>query len=247
MEVTSILPVNIQTDLAFVRWRGRFLRIRLKKSKKKGILIRSRSIGHGICLQLQIIIPTIICIDKTERMLRYFASPKPLTRASRSALVGGVVPQTTTGTTRSISRGPDCISKEDRFGAHNYHPLPVVLNKGKGTRLWDVDGKEYFDFLSAYSAVNQGHCHPKIIQALIDQAQLLTLTSRAFHNDVLGDYCEYVTNYFGYDRLLPMNTGVEGGETAIKLARKWAYDVKGVPKNKVCWVVFGVAMMKMSC
>jgi Aminotransferase class-III len=173
-------------------------------------------------------------------MLKYCASLKSLTRASRSALVGGVIPQTTTGT-RSFSRSEDCISKEDRFGAHNYHPLPVVLNRGKGTRLWDVDGKEYFDFLSAYSAVNQGHCHPKIIQALIDQAQVLTLTSRAFHNDVLGDYCEFVTNYFDYDRFLPMNTGVEGGETAVKLARKWAYLVKGVPKNKVCWVL---AMME---
>jgi Aminotransferase class-III len=204
--------------------------IRLKIFQKKSSSSNSLT-SHGICLQLQIIIPTIINIDKTVRMLRAFASPKLLTRASRSSLVGGVVPQTTT---RSISRALDCISKEDRFGANNYHPLPVVLNRGKGTRLWDVDGKEYFDFLSAYSAVNQGHCHPKIIQALIDQAQLLTLTSRAFHNDSLGDYCEFVTSYFDYDRLLPMNTGVEGCETAVKLARKWAYEVKGVPKNKVC-------------
>lgn len=125
-----------------------------------------------------------------------------------------------------------CMELEELHGAYNYHPLPVVLNKGKGTKLWDVDGKEYFDFLSAYSAVNQGHCHPKIIQALIDQAQTLTLTSRAFYNDCLGEYSKFVTEYFGYDRVLPMNTGVEGGETAIKLARRWGYHVKGIPANK---------------
>ena len=124
------------------------------------------------------------------------------------------------------------IQLEEEFGAHNYHPLPVVLKKGKGVYVWDVDNKKYFDFLSAYSAVNQGHCHPKIINALMDQAAKLTLTSRAFYNDVLGEYEKFVTDFFGYDRLLPMNTGVEGGETAIKLARKWAYLNKGVPKNK---------------
>ena len=124
------------------------------------------------------------------------------------------------------------IQLEEEFGAHNYHPLPVVLKKGKGVYVWDVDDKNYFDFLSAYSAVNQGHCHPKIINALMDQASKLTLTSRAFYNDVLGEYEKFVTDFFGYDRLLPMNTGVEGGETAIKLARKWAYLNKGVPKNK---------------
>ena len=124
------------------------------------------------------------------------------------------------------------IQLEEEFGAHNYHPLPVVLKKGKGVYVWDVDDKKYFDFLSAYSAVNQGHCHPKIINALMDQASKLTLTSRAFFNDVLGEYEKFVTDFFGYDRLLPMNTGVEGGETAIKLARKWAYLNKGVPKNK---------------
>lgn len=124
------------------------------------------------------------------------------------------------------------IELEDKYGAHNYHPLPVVLSKGEGTRVWDVDGNEYFDFLSAYSAVNQGHCHPKIISALVEQAHKMTLTSRAFHNDCLGHYVEFMTSYFGYDRILPMNTGVEGGETAIKLARRWAYDVKGVPKNQ---------------
>ena len=124
------------------------------------------------------------------------------------------------------------IQLEEEFGAHNYHPLPVVLKKGKGVYVWDVDDKKYFDFLSAYSAVNQGHCHPKIINALMEQASKLTLTSRAFYNDVLGEYEKFVTDFFGYDRLLPMNTGVEGGETAIKLARKWAYLNKGIPKNK---------------
>ena len=124
------------------------------------------------------------------------------------------------------------IELEDKYGAHNYHPLPVVIKKGEGVHVWDVEGKQYFDFLSAYSAVNQGHCHPKIIQALNEQASTLTLTSRAFHNDVLGEYEKYITNLFGYDRVLPMNTGVEGGETAIKLARKWGYEVKGIPENQ---------------
>ena len=118
------------------------------------------------------------------------------------------------------------------YGAHNYHPLPVVLSKGKGIYVWDVEGKKYYDFLSAYSAVNQGHCHPKIIKALTEQANLLTLTSRAFHNDILGLYEKFITNYFGYDKVLPMNTGVEGGETANKLARKWGYMKKGIPENK---------------
>jgi ornithine--oxo-acid transaminase len=126
-----------------------------------------------------------------------------------------------------------CIALEEQYGAFNYHPLPVVLTKGLGTKVWDVDNVEYFDFLSAYSAVNQGHCHPKIIQALVDQASKLTLTSRAFHNDALGEFSEYITQYFEhYTRVLPMNTGVEGGETAIKLARRWGYDVKGIPPNK---------------
>jgi ornithine--oxo-acid transaminase len=124
------------------------------------------------------------------------------------------------------------IALEDKYGAHNYHPVPVVLSKGEGVHLWDVEGKKYYDFLSAYSAVNQGHCHPRILKALTDQAQKLTLTSRAFHNDQLGIYEEYITRYFGYDRVLPMNTGVEGGETAVKLCRKWAYEVKGVPANQ---------------
>jgi ornithine--oxo-acid transaminase len=126
----------------------------------------------------------------------------------------------------------DLMHLEDQYGAHNYHPIPVVLNRGEGVYVWDIEGKRYYDFLSAYSAVNQGHCHPRIIEALIEQAQKLTLTSRAFHNDQLGIYEKFVTEYFGYDRVLPMNTGVEGGETALKLARKWAYEVKGVPSNK---------------
>ena len=124
------------------------------------------------------------------------------------------------------------IGLEDKFGAHNYHPLPVVLEKGKGVEVWDVEGKRYYDFLSAYSAVNQGHAHPKIIEALNLQAQRLTLTSRAFYNDLLGPYARYITAYFGYDRVLPMNTGVEGGETALKLTRKWGYTVKGIPANQ---------------
>ena len=121
---------------------------------------------------------------------------------------------------------------EDRYGAHNYHPLPVVLARGQGVFMWDVEGKKYFDFLSAYSAVNQGHCHPKIIQAMTDQAGMLELTSRAFYNNVLGVYEKFVTEYFGYQRVLPMNTGAEGDETALKLTRKWAYKVKGVPENQ---------------
>jgi ornithine--oxo-acid transaminase len=122
----------------------------------------------------------------------------------------------------------DYINREDKYGAHNYHPLPVVLERGEGPFVWDVDGKRYFDFLSAYSAVNQGHCHPKIIKALTDQAQRLTLTSRAFYNSFLGEYEEYVTKYFGYDKVLPMNSGAEADETALKLCRKWAYKKKGI-------------------
>ncbi|MDG1218569.1 MAG: ornithine--oxo-acid transaminase [Flavobacteriaceae bacterium] len=124
------------------------------------------------------------------------------------------------------------IEIENEFGAHNYHPLPVVLNKGEGVYVWDLEGKKYYDFLSAYSAVNQGHCHPKIIQALVNQSSKLTLTSRAFHNDVLGQYEKFITSFFGYEKVLPMNTGVEGGETAVKLARKWGYEVKKIPKDR---------------
>ena len=131
-----------------------------------------------------------------------------------------------------IKNSQDAINLEDKYGAHNYHPLPVVLSKGDGIYVWDVEGKKYFDFLSAYSAVNQGHCHPKIIQALEEQSKKLTLTSRAFYNDTLGEYEKYITDYFGYDKVLPMNTGVEGGETANKLARKWGYEKKGIEENK---------------
>jgi ornithine--oxo-acid transaminase len=125
----------------------------------------------------------------------------------------------------------DYINREDKYGAHNYHPLPVVLERGEGPFVWDVEGKRYFDFLSAYSAVNQGHCHPKIIKALTDQAKTLTLTSRAFYNSVLGEYEEYITKYFGYDKVLPMNSGAEADETALKLCRKWAYKKKGIKEN----------------
>ncbi len=131
----------------------------------------------------------------------------------------------------------DYIKREEKYGAHNYHPLPVVLDRGEGVFVWDVEGKRYFDFLSAYSAVNQGHCHPKIVDALINQAKKLCLTSRAFHNSSLGEYEEYITRYFGYDKVLPMNTGVEGDETAIKLCRKWAYKKKGVPDGKAKIIV----------
>lgn len=124
------------------------------------------------------------------------------------------------------------MSLEDNHGAHNYHPIPVVLEKGEGVYVWDVEGKKYFDFLSAYSAVNQGHCHPRIVNAMISQAKKLTLTSRAFYNSMLGEYEKFITEYFGYDKVLPMNTGVEADETALKLARRWAYDVKKVPENK---------------
>lgn len=133
--------------------------------------------------------------------------------------------------TTTTHASAELMELEDRFNAHNYHPIPVVLERGRGVHVWDVEGKRYFDFLSAYSAVNQGHCHPRIIGALTAQAQKLTLTSRAFYNNLLGEYAEFVTHYFGYDRVLPMNTGVEGVETAIKLARKWAYKVKGVPEG----------------
>uniref|UniRef100_UPI00404AF121 ornithine--oxo-acid transaminase n=1 Tax=Fulvivirga sp. TaxID=1931237 RepID=UPI00404AF121 len=126
---------------------------------------------------------------------------------------------------------PNIHALEDKHGAHNYHPLPVVLAKGKGVYVWDVEGKKYFDFLSAYSAVNQGHCHPKIVGALKTQAETLTLTSRAFYNDVLGPYEKYITEYFRFDKVLPMNTGAEAVETAIKICRKWAYEKKGIPEN----------------
>lgn len=136
-----------------------------------------------------------------------------------------------TSTMPHLSKGNHSIALEDRYGAHNYHPLPVVLARGEGVYVWDADGKRYYDFLSAYSAVNQGHCHPVIVEAMVKQASTLALTSRAFYNNVLGDYEKYVCELFGYDKLLPMNTGAEGVETAIKLCRKWAYEVKGIPDN----------------
>jgi ornithine--oxo-acid transaminase len=134
--------------------------------------------------------------------------------------------------TQQIYSSSYFIDLEEKYGAHNYHPLPVVLEKGEGVFVYDVEGKRYFDFLSGYSAVNQGHCHPKIIESLIAQAQKLTLTSRAFYNNKLGEFEKFITDYFGYDKVLPMNTGVEGGETAIKLARRWGYVRKGIPENK---------------
>lgn len=131
----------------------------------------------------------------------------------------------------------DLMQLEDQYGAHNYHPLPVVLSRGEGVYVWDVEGKRYYDFLSAYSAVNQGHCHPKIVNAMIEQAKTLTLTSRAFYNDSLGEYERYITSYFGFDKVLPMNTGAEAVETAIKLARKWGYEKKGVAENQAQIIV----------
>ena len=135
-------------------------------------------------------------------------------------------------TINSSANTQQYIDLEEQYGAHNYHPLPVVLNRGEGVFVWDVDGKRYYDFLSGYSAVNQGHCHPKIIAALTQQAQQLTLTSRAFHSNLLGEYEKYITVYFGYDKVLPMNTGVEAGETAVKLARRWGYKIKGIADNQ---------------
>jgi len=134
-------------------------------------------------------------------------------------------------------KSQDYINREDKYGAHNYHPLPVVLDKGEGVFVWDVEGKRYFDFLSAYSAVNQGHCNPKIVDAMIAQTKKLTLTSRAFYNSVLGEYEEFVTKFFGYDKVLPMNSGAEGDETALKLCRKWAYEKKGIAENQAKIIV----------
>jgi len=139
-------------------------------------------------------------------------------------------------TTEKLSSAK-AIELEDKYGAHNYHPLPVVLSKGEGVFVWDAEGKKYFDFLSAYSAVNQGHCHPKIVDAMTNQARTLTLTSRAFYNDALGLYEKYICEYFGYDKILPMNTGAEGDETALKLARKWGYEKKGIPENEAKIIV----------
>src|SRR3989304_5563368 len=140
-----------------------------------------------------------------------------------------------TMTRKSFSQ--KAMELEKRYGAHNYHPIPVVIERGEGVFVWDVNGKKYFDFLSAYSAVNQGHCHPRLIRAFVDQAKKLTLTSRAFYNDCLGEYEAFITKYFGYHKVLPMNTGAEGVETAIKLARKWAYEKKGVAGNEAKIIV----------
>ena len=140
-------------------------------------------------------------------------------------------------TTQTHTATQHFLNLEEQYGAHNYHPLPVVLTRGKGIFMWDVEGKRYYDFLSGYSAVNQGHCHPKIIQALVEQAQRLTLTSRAFHSDALAEFAAYITNYFGYQKVLPMNSGVEAVETAIKLCRHWAYLVKGIEKEKAKIIV----------
>jgi ornithine--oxo-acid transaminase len=141
-------------------------------------------------------------------------------------------------TTADIQNTASLLESESRFSAHNYHPLPVVLSRGQGVYVWDVEGKKYYDFLSGYSALNQGHCHPKIISSLIHQAQRLTLTSRAFHNDQLAEYARFITAYFGYQKVLPMNTGVEAVETAIKLARRWGYQIKGISENKARIIVF---------
>ena len=129
------------------------------------------------------------------------------------------------------------LGLEEKYGSHNYHPLPVVLSRGEGVFVWDVDGRKYYDFLSGYSAVNQGHCHPIIVKAFTEQAQKLTLTSRAFHSDLLGEYAQFITAYFGYDKVLPMNTGVEAVETGIKLCRKWAYEVKNILANNATIIV----------
>ncbi|HKH62198.1 MAG TPA: ornithine--oxo-acid transaminase [Flavitalea sp.] len=138
---------------------------------------------------------------------------------------------------RSYNETQYYLDIEEKYGAHNYHPLPVVLTRGQGVFVWDVEGKRYFDFLSGYSAINQGHCHPIIVASLIEQVQKLTLVSRAFHSDLLGEYAQFITKYFGYDKVLPMNTGVEAVETAIKLARRWGYEIKGIPENKAKIIV----------
>uniref|UniRef100_A0A4W3HGH6 Ornithine aminotransferase n=2 Tax=Callorhinchus milii TaxID=7868 RepID=A0A4W3HGH6_CALMI len=162
---------------------------------------------------------------------RYINSSASVVNRSLKTAVYSATTEAPLKTEKALT-SDEIFVREEKYGAHNYHPLPVALERGEGVYVWDVEGRRYFDFLSAYSAVNQGHSHPKIIAALKAQVEKLTLTSRAFYNDVLGEYEEYITKLFGYDKVLPMNTGVEGGETACKLARKWAYDVKGIPKYK---------------
>uniref|UniRef100_A0A914C225 Ornithine aminotransferase n=1 Tax=Acrobeloides nanus TaxID=290746 RepID=A0A914C225_9BILA len=154
----------------------------------------------------------------------------PVVSHSRGLASAAAAQRQTNGSGASTSE--QCMEREYKFGAHNYKPIPVVLAHGKGVKVWDVEGKCYYDFLSAYSAVNQGHCHPRLVEVMKQQSEVLTLTSRAFYNSVLGEYKEYITSLFGYDKVLPMNTGVEACESAVKLARRWAYDVKGVPENQ---------------
>ena len=190
----------------------------------RGLSTYTSARGTGSCLDFLLIVWfSILLISWSTIMIRGFVNRSRLPQIStflrRYSTPAAVSPQ-------------EVFDKEDKFGAHNYHPVPVAISKAQGAFMWDVTGKRYFDFLAAYSAVNQGHCHPKIVKTLQEQAQVLTLTSRAFYNDVLGQFEEYVTNLFGYDKVLPMNTGVEGGETALKLARKWAYKVKSVPRDK---------------
>uniref|UniRef100_A0A674D985 Ornithine aminotransferase, mitochondrial n=1 Tax=Salmo trutta TaxID=8032 RepID=A0A674D985_SALTR len=205
-------------------WNSLPLEIKQREKSRNGF--KSFSFGQGC---LKDINPITKMISKLSHSLR--SAAPALTRAVHS----GTRPASTAASKLKIDQpltAEEVYAREEKYGAHNYHPLPVALEKGKGLYLWDVEGNRYYDFLSAYSAVNQGHCHPKIIAALNAQASKLTLTSRAFYNDILGAYEEYITTLFGYDKVLPMNTGVEGGETACKLARKWAYTVKGVPKNQ---------------
>ena len=177
-------------------------------------------LGHAHYLQFK------MAGSMSSRILRFnsFFTPRQSLRAFSRLSPSGFSP--------SSSSTEDVIDRELSFGAHNYKPVPVAINRGEGVHVWDVEGKKYMDFLSAYSALNQGHCHPKIIQAMIEQASKLTITSRAFYTDALGEYQEFMTKLFGYDKLLPMNTGVEAAETAVKLARRWGYDVKGIPRNE---------------
>lgn len=181
-----------------------------------------------------------VCLSATTRT-RASSSPSLLRKQSDYIYRKHQCRQKSTAATSSTDHHPHAelsakqqayVELEYQYGAHNYHPLPVVLASAQGTQVTDVDGRSYYDFLSAYGAANQGHCHPKIVAALVEQASVMTLTSRAFHNDSLGPFAKFITSYFGYDRVLPMNTGVEGGETAIKLARRWGYDVKGIPESQ---------------
>ena len=163
-----------------------------------------------------------------SNMLSRFLLKKQLTCIKSSSCKHSAIADKSTYSPKTTT----IIAREEKYGAHNYAPIPVALCKGKGAFVWDVDGRRYYDFLSGYSALNQGHCHPKIIDALKTQADILTLTSRAFYSNVLGEFEEYASKLFGYDRVLPMNSGAEGGETACKLARKWGYKVKGIPENQ---------------